>query len=52
MNLVYGEVTEAFTEEGMPVGRIRVHGATKKIALGLLTDVMEGDRVLSATGWR
>ncbi|MBA3544420.1 MAG: hypothetical protein H0T83_08285 [Chthoniobacterales bacterium] len=50
MNLVYGEVIEAFTEEGMPVGRIRVHGATKKIALGLLTDVMEGDRVLICDG--
>ena len=34
----------------MPVGRIRVHGATKKIALGLLTDVVQGDTVLICDG--
>lgn len=30
MNLVYGEIIALATEEGMPVGKIRVHGATKK----------------------
>lgn len=29
MNLVYGEILEVLTEDGLPVGRIRVHGATK-----------------------
>ncbi len=50
MNLVYGEIMEIFTEDGMPVGKIRVHGATKKIPLGLLTDAVQGDRVLICDG--
>ena len=50
MNLVFGEIIEALTEDGMPVGRIRVHGATIKIPLGLLTDAVKGDRVLICDG--
>ncbi len=50
MNLVYGEIVALATEEGMPVGTIRVRGASKKIPLGLLTDVAPGDRVLICDG--
>ena len=50
MNLIYGEIIEVFSEEGMPVGKVRVHGATKKIPLGLLTDASRGDRVLICDG--
>ncbi|MEO8045481.1 MAG: HypC/HybG/HupF family hydrogenase formation chaperone [Spartobacteria bacterium] len=50
MNLVYGEILEVLTEDGMPVGKIRVHGATKKIPIGLLTDAAQGDRVLICDG--
>ena len=50
MNLVYGQIVEVLSEDGMPVGRIRVHGATKKIPLGLLTDAARGDRVLICDG--
>ncbi len=50
MNLVYGEVLEVFSEEGILMGRIRVRGATKKIPLGLLTDAARGDRVLICDG--
>lgn len=50
MNLVYGEIISVTTEDGMPVGRIRVHGAIQKIPLGLLTDVVQGDRVLICDG--
>lgn len=32
------------------MGRIPVHGATNKIALGLLTDVVQGDTVLICDG--
>ncbi len=32
------------------MGRVRVHGATRKIALGLLTDASQGDRVLICDG--
>lgn len=50
MNLVYGEIMEVTTEEGMLMGKIRVHGALKKIPLGLLTDAAQGDRVLICGG--
>ncbi|MDQ3199464.1 MAG: HypC/HybG/HupF family hydrogenase formation chaperone [Verrucomicrobiota bacterium] len=50
MNLVYGEIIEVSSEEGMPIGRIKVHGAIKKIPLGLLTDARQGDRVLICDG--
>ena len=50
MNLVYGEIVEVFSEEGILFGRVRVHGAIKKIPLGLLTDAAQGDRVLICDG--
>jgi len=50
MNLVYGEIVEVFSEEGILFGRVQVHGATKKIPLGLLTDAAQGDRVLICDG--
>ena len=50
MNLHYGEIVEVFSEEGLPFGTIRIHGARKKIALGLLTDARQGDRVLICDG--
>lgn len=50
MNLVYGEILEVLTEDGLPIGRVRVHGATKKIPIGLLTDAAQGDRVLICDG--
>ena len=50
MNLVYGEIVEVVPEDGVLVGKIRVHGAIRKIALGLLTDAAQGDRVLICDG--
>ncbi len=50
MNLVYGEIVEVLSENGVLVGRLRVHGAIKKIPLGLLTDAAQGDRVLVCDG--
>jgi len=50
MNLIYGEVIEILTEDGMKFGKIRVGGAVKKIPLELLTDVARGDRVLICDG--
>lgn len=50
MNLVYGEVVEVFSEDGMKFGKIRVGGALKEITLELLTDVARGDRVLICDG--
>jgi len=50
MNLAYGEIVEVIPEDGALVGRIKVHGAIRKIALGLLTDAAQGDRVLICDG--
>ncbi len=50
MNLLYGEIIEVSSENGLPVGRMRVHGATQKIPLGLLTDAVQGDRLLVCDG--
>ena len=50
MNLVYGEIIAVFSEDGMPMGQVRVHGASKKIPLGLLTNAVQGDRVLICDG--
>ena len=50
MNLVYGEILEILTEDGLSVGKIRVHGAIKKIPIGLLTDAAQGDTVLICDG--
>ena len=50
MTLVYGEVVEILSEDGMKFGRIRVGGALKKVPLELLTDVERGDTVLVCDG--
>ena len=50
MNLFYGEILEVSTEDGLLMGKIRVHGATRKIPLGLLTNAVRGDRVLICDG--
>ena len=50
MNLLYGEVIEVCAEGDGVTGKIKVHGAIKKIPLGLLTNVARGDRVLICDG--
>jgi hydrogenase maturation factor len=50
MNLIYGEVVEIFTEDGMRFGKIRVAGALKKVPLELLTNVERGDSILVCDG--
>lgn len=50
MNLIYGEILEILNEDGIPLGRVRVQGAIRKIPLGLLTDAIQGDRVLICDG--
>jgi len=51
MNLVYGDVVEVLSEDGMKFGKIRVGGVLKKVPLELLTDVERGDRVLICDGF-
>ena len=50
MNLLYGVILEIFSQDGIRMGKVRVAGATKNIALELLTDVQAGDRVLVCDG--
>ena len=50
MNLIYGEVVEILTEDGMKFCKIRVAGALKKVPLELLTDVEPGDTLLVCDG--
>ncbi len=50
MNLLYGDIVEVFSQDGMRMGKVRVAGAVKNIPLELLTDVEPGDRVLLCDG--
>lgn len=50
MNLLYGDIVEVFSQDGMRMGKVRVAGATKNIPLELLTDARPGDRVLLCDG--
>jgi hydrogenase maturation factor len=50
MNLLYGDIVEIFSQNGMRMGKVRVAGALKNIPLELLTDVQSGDRVLLCDG--
>ena len=46
MNLLYGQIVEVASEDGMRVGKIQVAGAFKKVSLELLGQAQIGDRVL------
>jgi len=50
MNLLYGEIVEMFTEDGMFAGKIRVGGAIKKVSLDLLVEPRRGDRIVICDG--
>ncbi len=50
MNLLYAEIVEVFVEDGMWMGRVRVGGAIRQVALDLLTNPQAGDTVLLADG--
>ena len=50
MNLLYGEVVEVIREDGMRMGKIRVGGAIKRVALELIEDAAPGDCVLLCDG--
>ena len=50
MNLLYGQIVELVTEDGMLFGKIRVRGVIKKVSLELLGEPRIGDRVLVCDG--
>jgi hydrogenase maturation factor len=50
MNLLCGEIVTVFRDEASLMGKVRVGGAQKNIALDLLTDPRPGDTVLVCEG--
>jgi hydrogenase maturation factor len=50
MNLLYGEIVTVFHDDALLMGKVRVGGAQKNIALDLLTDPQPGDTVLMCEG--
>jgi len=50
VNLLYGRLVAISDEDGIQSGKIQVGGASKKVALGLLTDVKRGDTLLVCDG--
>ena len=50
MNLLYGQIVEIASEDGMRVGKIRVVAAFRKVSLELLGEAQIGDRVLVCDG--
>ncbi len=50
MNLLYAEILDFSTEDGILMGRVRVGGALRRISLDLLTDPLPGDIVLVCEG--
>ena len=50
MNLLFGEVVEILSEDGIRMGRICVGGAQRKVALELIQDAVPGDLVLLCDG--
>lgn len=50
MNLIYGEITALFTEQGMRMAKIRVNGAVTHTCLELTPKAHTGDWVLLCDG--
>jgi hydrogenase maturation factor len=50
MNLIYADLTEVFSVDGMQMGKIRIGGAFKNVPLDLLADAQGGDRILVCDG--
>ena len=50
MNLIYADLTEVFSNEGMRMGKICIGGALKNVTLDLLPDAECGDRLLVCEG--
>lgn len=50
MNLLYAEIVDVFSEEGLPGAKVRVGPALKRISLALVDCVARGDTVLVCDG--
>jgi hydrogenase maturation factor len=50
MNLVYAEVVDVDTENGMRFGNVSISGAIKRVPLDLVQNVNKGETVLLCDG--
>jgi hydrogenase maturation factor len=50
MNLLYGEVLEVSSSEGLRTGKVRVGGALRTVVLDFVPNAACGDRVLLCDG--
>jgi hydrogenase maturation factor len=50
MNLVYGEIVDVFSEDGLPGAKVRVGSALKRVSIALTAGVCPGDTVLVCDG--
>jgi hydrogenase maturation factor len=50
MNLVYGEILNVETENGMQIGTVNISGARKKVPLELVSNTQRGDTILMCDG--
>ena len=50
MNLVYANLREVFSKDGMRMGKICLGGALRNVPLDLLPDAECGDRLLVCEG--
>jgi hydrogenase maturation factor len=50
MNLMYADLREVFSKEGMRMGKICIGGALKNVPLDLIADAQRGDRLLVCEG--
>jgi hydrogenase maturation factor len=50
MNLSYGQIVDAFNEDGLTMGRARFRGSMRKVTLGLLSEARRGEAVLVCDG--
>jgi hydrogenase maturation factor len=50
MNLIYADLREVFSKEGMRMGKICIGGALKNVTLDLIPEAECGDRLLVCEG--
>jgi hydrogenase maturation factor len=50
MNLIYADLREVFSKDGMRMGKISIGGALRTITLDLLPEAEHGDRLLVCEG--
>ena len=50
MNLIYADLKDVFSKDGMRMGEVSIGGALKNVTLDLVPDAKCGDRLLVCEG--